>query len=436
MSRPSESDPTALRHELVRAREEIARLSSLIEASQTINSTLELDEVLPRILQTATENVKADRGTLYIVDRERGELWSRVLQGEEEMEIRLPLGEGLSGYVAKTGDVILIEDAYSDPRFNREMDKKTGYRTRSVLTTPMRNKRGEIIGVFQLLNKEGGPFEQGDVEFLDALSAHAAIAIENAFLLKESLRKEALEREMEVARSIQQRLLPEEMPDVEGFEFVGLNTPSEAVGGDYYDFIHLGEGKILVALGDVVGHGVPAALLMANVHAAVRSHAQYDLDLAEMVAKVNEFLHRSTDTMQYSTFFCGVLDTSSGSFGYVNAGHNPPYLVRCEEGADPDMETLEAGGIPLGMMAGVPYEGGGVTMEPGDLLYIFTDGVTEAHDEQGDMMGEGRLEACLRQCRGLSLHNVVHEIQVEIRAHTGDTKQEDDVTMVAVHRLP
>ena len=426
----------SLEQQLQHANEEIEKLYSLVAASQTINSTLDLDEMLPLILRTATENVGADRGTIYLVDQDRHEVWSKVKQGKERIEIRLPMGQGLAGYVAQTGEEILIEDAYNDPRFDQATDRATGYKTRSLLTTPMRNKERQIIGVFQLLNRARGSFLPEDVDFLNALSAHAAVAIENAYLHKESLAKKALEKELDVARQIQQRLIPATPPDVEGYELIGMNTPCDAVGGDYYDYIPLSDDRLFIAIGDVVGHGIPAALLMANLYAALRSHTQYEMDLADMVAKTNDFIHRSTDIMQYITMFCGMLDLPTGRFHYVNAGHNPPYHVHAGEKGKAVTDPLKEGGVPLGMMPSMPYESGSTELDKGDLLYLFTDGVTEAQNEKGDLLEEEALENCLKGCLGLKLPNVLHEIQVEIRAHTGDTPQEDDVTMMAVQRLP
>jgi sigma-B regulation protein RsbU (phosphoserine phosphatase) len=440
-SEPNSDSPRSdangsLEEQLQHANEEIEMLYSLVAASQTINSTLDLDEMLPLILKTATENVGADRGTIYLVDQERHEVWSKVKQGKEGNEIRLPVGQGLAGYVAQTGEEILIEDAYNDSRFDQATDQETGYKTRSLLTTPMRNKEREIIGVFQLLNKARGPFLPEDVDFLNALSAHAAVAIENAYLHKESLAKQALEKELDVAREIQQRLIPAIAPEVEGYELIGMNTPCEAVGGDYYDYIPLSDDRLFIAIGDVVGHGIPAALLMANLYAALRSHTQYEMDLAEMVGKTNDFIHRSTDIMQYITMFCGIIDLPTGRFHYVNAGHNPPYHVHIGKKGKAVTDPLKEGGVPLGMMPSMPYESGDVTLDRGDLLYLFTDGVTEAQNEKGDLLEEEAVENCLKGCLGLHLPNVIHEIQVEVRAHAGDTPQEDDVTMVAVQRLP
>ncbi|HWP83492.1 MAG TPA: ATP-binding protein [Bacteroidota bacterium] len=168
------------------------KLQRLIEASKIINSTLDLDKLLGLILDSAIKSIEADRGTLYLVDDIKKELWSKVLQGDNMVEIRLPVGKGLSGHVAATGEIINIPDAYSDPRFNPEIDKKTGYKTRNMLCMPMKNKDGKIIGVFQLLNKKHGVFDEGDVQFIDALSAHASVAIENARLAQEMVSSERM----------------------------------------------------------------------------------------------------------------------------------------------------------------------------------------------------------------------------------------------------
>lgn len=173
-------------------RNQVDRLNLLIDAAKSVNSTLDLDKLLEIILETAIKSINADRGTLYLVDDFKSEIWSKALHGTEIIEIRLPIGKGLSGYVAKTGEAINIPDAYNDPRFNPEIDKKSGYRTNNVLCMPMRNRNDKVIGVFQLLNKRGGPFIAQDEEFINALSIHASIAIENARLAQEMVNNERL----------------------------------------------------------------------------------------------------------------------------------------------------------------------------------------------------------------------------------------------------
>jgi CRP-like cAMP-binding protein len=184
------------------AKTKMDRLNSLIEASKTVNSTIEIDRLLTLIIDAAARSISADRGTLYLLDRSTNELWSKVTQGENMVEIRLPAGKGLAGYVAQTGDVVNIPDAYKDPRFNPEIDRKTGYKTYNVLCMPMRDKEGRIVGVFQFLNKESGPFTDDDAAFIDALSVHAAIAVENARIAAEMVRTERLSAVGRMASSI------------------------------------------------------------------------------------------------------------------------------------------------------------------------------------------------------------------------------------------
>lgn len=174
------------------SKQHIAKLNMLIDAAKTINSSLDLDKLLEVILGTAIKSINGDRGTLYLVDELKNEIWSKTQRGSEVIEIRLPVGKGLAGYVAKTGEIVNIPDAYNDPRFNPEVDKKSGYRTNNMLTMPMRNRDGKIIGVFQMLNKNGGPFTASDEEFLNALSIHASVSIENARLAQEMVQSERL----------------------------------------------------------------------------------------------------------------------------------------------------------------------------------------------------------------------------------------------------
>jgi K+-sensing histidine kinase KdpD len=184
------------------AKSKMDKLSMLIEASKIVNSAIEIDKLLGLILEAAARSINADRGTLYLIDQESNELWSKVAQGSNMVEIRLPIGKGLAGYVGKTGETVNIADAYKDPRFNPEIDKKSGYKTHNVLCMPMRNKDGAIVGVFQFLNKRDGPFGPEDESFIDALSVHAAIALENARMAREMVQSERLSAVGKMASTI------------------------------------------------------------------------------------------------------------------------------------------------------------------------------------------------------------------------------------------
>jgi len=184
------------------AKSKMDKLNMLIEASKIVNSAIEIDKLLGLILEVAARSINADRGTLYLIDEETNELWSKVAQGSNMVEIRLPIGKGLAGYVGKTGETVNIADAYKDPRFNPEIDKKSGYKTHNVLCMPMRNKDGAIVGVFQFLNKRDGPFGPEDESFIDALSVHAAIALENARMAREMVQSERLSAVGKMASTI------------------------------------------------------------------------------------------------------------------------------------------------------------------------------------------------------------------------------------------
>ena len=260
----SETPPVGTSREVEALKKEIAQLTFLVEASKLLNSSLELEPLLEIIVDLAIKGTGSQRGTLYILEAAKGELWSKVAQGPEKVEIRLPVGSGIAGKVAETGEVIRIEDAYQDSRFNPEVDRNSGFRTHGILTVPMHNKQGAIIGVLQVLNKSAGNFTDEDVSFLEVLQTHAAIAIENALLFKEALEKKRIDRELDLAADIQRNLLPSNPPRVAGLELAALSEPCRQVGGDYFDFVVRDEDRFGICVADISGKGIPASLLMAT----------------------------------------------------------------------------------------------------------------------------------------------------------------------------
>ncbi len=297
-----------LEHARQNTLKELGKMERLIEASKSVNSTLELGKLLNVILETALGVVDGDRGTVYLVDDARQELWSRVLKGEEDIEIRLPMGKGIAGYVAATGDTLNIPDAYFDPRFNPEVDKATGYRTHSILCMPMKNNSGKIIGALQLLNKRTGPFTKEDESFIEGLSVHAAIAVENARLYEKERERIKMQKELLAAREIQMNLIPKEMPSIPGFDFAACMIPAQEVGGDLFDFIPVPGGRLALCLGDVSGKGLPASLLMANVQATIRNQVASNPNPGTCLTYANQLLYHNTTSEKFVTLFYAVLD--------------------------------------------------------------------------------------------------------------------------------
>jgi len=412
-----------------------ARQEKLLEASYALHQSLNLDELLVLLLDVASSAVLADRGTVYILDEDGQSLWSRVLSGDESLEIRLPIGDGLAGAVAASGETLCLSDAYDDPRFNRSWDEKSGYRTREVLCAPIKDRDGKLVGVFQLLNKQGdGGFNQDDTEFLEGLSVHAALAIENAQLHTHALEKERYDREVALAQQVQRNLQPESYEKTFGsVSLAGLNELCEDASGDYYDcVVELPSGKVAVAIGDVSGHGLQAALVMAATRAYVRAFVQTTESLARVVTLLNDALVPDLHGGRFLTFFAALIDPVTGAVEWCNAGHNPPRLRRAGDG---QVTELNATDPILGILDGRDYRAGEpFTLEPGDALLLYTDGVTEARNAAADLMGEEHLTDLFRQVEDGTAVEMLDSLRRSVLRFTESVPVDDDLTMIVVRR--
>jgi serine phosphatase RsbU (regulator of sigma subunit)/CRP-like cAMP-binding protein len=409
---------------------ELRHMEQLIEAAKVVNSTLDLDKLLTLILDTALKIVEGDRGTLYLLDEKRKELWSKVLRGAELVTIKLPLGKGIAGYVGATGDTLNISDAYLDPRFNPEFDKKTGYRTQTILCMPMRNKDEKIIGVLQLLNKKKGVFTRDDEHFINALSIHASIAIENARLYEEEKAYHRMREEVRLAARIQGDLLPKVHPKIAGYDVAGTSIPAQEVGGDYFDYIPVDERRWAVCVGDVSGKGLPASLVMANLQATLRGQTYPGVSVKECVARSNRLLHRSTSADKFVTLFYGILDTGAHRLVFTNAGHDNPFFL--SNGKAP--RRLATGGIVLGAIEEYPFEEASLDLLPGDLLVIYSDGIAEAMNKRGEFFGEERIAEVVAAHRDRSAADLMEGLLSTVRKFVGKHPQSDDMTLLILKR--
>ncbi|MBA4311384.1 MAG: hypothetical protein C0417_02025 [Chlorobiaceae bacterium] len=412
-------------------KQEVDKLENLIEATKNVNSTLDLDKLLKIILDTALKIVDGDRGTLYLVDEPKKELWSKLFVGKERVTIKLPIGKGIAGYVAATGDTLNIEEAYTDPRFNPAIDKKSGYRTKSILCMPLKNKEKKIVGVLQLLNKRKGIFTQDDEHFLRALSIHAAIAIENARLYESEKAFQQMREEVRLAAKIQLELLPKTNPKIQCYDIAGKSIPAKAVGGDYYDFILLDESHLGICLGDVSGKGLPASLLMANLQATLRGQSFGECSPKECLSRSNTLLYRSTSADKFVTLFYGLLDIKNHKLTYSNAGHDNPFLLTSGNST----KRLKIGGIVLGIMEKFPFEEEVAELKSGDLIAIYSDGIAEAMNGKDEMFGEDRIFELLQSNRSESAEKIIDLIIEGVKKFAGATPQSDDITLVIIKRI-
>jgi len=419
--------------EVRRLRRENERLRRVAEASVALHTSLDLGELLGLILDAAKGGVDADRGTVFLLSEDGKELWSRVLTGDGDLEIRLPVGQGISGSVAATGETIRLDDARSDPRFDASWDLKSGYVTRQLLTAPIRNREGKVMGVFQLLNKGTGTFDDEDEAFLDALSVHASLAVENARLHGAELEKERQDREIRLVQNVQRAYQPERTQSDAGvFRAAGMNLLCEDASGDYYDFIALPSGRLGVVVGDVSGHGLGAAIVMAQARAFLRAFVETVDTLPEVMNLLNDFLARDMSGGRFMSMIVAVADPVSGAVEWSNAGHPPGLVYRAATGA---VETLEPQGRVLGVLAGAGYhDAPPLALQPGDVLLLYTDGATEARRADGLFLDEEGLVSVFRSVADRGPEDVLEGIRGALVDWTGRDTFGDDLTLVALKR--
>jgi phosphoserine phosphatase RsbU/P len=406
---------------------QIEKLRRLLDITRQMAASTDLSELLGTIVDATREVLECQRATIFLYDRHTKELYSRVATGVES--IRFPADRGIAGAAAQQRVVVNVPDAYADPRFNQEIDRQTGFRTHNLLTFPLENLSGELMGVLQALNKSDGPFGAADEDLARVLSAQAGVALHRYVLLEEYAEKQRMARDLELARKIQQALFPEETPAVGSYEVAGWNKPADETGGDCYDFIPLADGQCAFLLADATGHGIGAALVMAQCRSLVRAMLSVTQDLHAVGARVNRILAHDLMDDRFVTAFVGVLDPQGHRLEYVAAGQGP-LLFLSRDGVD----VRGADNMPFAIMDDAEFETAHFDFAPGDTAVLLTDGFYETTNPAGDQFGEDRVIAILRRHAHLSLEALVRELHAEVRQFSHDAPQADDLTAVLIRR--
>ncbi|GAB1443833.1 hypothetical protein MASR2M39_26770 [Ignavibacteriales bacterium] len=293
----------------------------------------------------------------------------------------------------------------------------------------MQNETKGLILLGKRVNTQS--YGNSDIEFIYSIGSLAIISLENKRLFREALEKQKLEEELELAKDIQQNLLPKEIPQMASFEIAATSISSKQVGGDYYDIIKKDDEKYFVAIGDVSGKGVPAALLMANLQAFLKSICTQNVSISDATGTINDLVSENTSDGKFITFFWGVIDNAAKTLNYVNAGHNPPLLIRNSE-----IIYLDKGGIILGVMKTfMPYVSETVQLESGDLIVLFTDGVTEAKNPEDEEFTDEKLEAEVKDVAGLNSGEILEKIKHSVYDHANGAFQSDDITIIVIKVL-
>jgi serine phosphatase RsbU (regulator of sigma subunit) len=417
-------DPEAVRRE-----QKI--LLVLNEVSQSLIYHMPMAELLAHIMDLITENVQMDRAVLMLREGNPPQLVPRLIRipNREMKDLNVRISQSVVRTALDKNSAVLVSDLQSDTQF-RSQASIIQARIHSALCVPLWNNK-EIIGLIygdrvSLLE----PFTPDDMKLLTFLANLAAIKIENARLFDQALEKSRLDRELSLAVQIQRNFLPKENPVPGDVDIWGTNFCSSRVGGDYYDFIPIGPATVGLAVADVSGHGVGAALLMASLRAALYSEIRPGGALDAMAAKLNEFVHRSSESDTFISFFFGELDKATGELRYVNAGHNAPILV----GSDGDVRRLPRTGFCLGMFPSAAFEVGAIRLGAGERLCLFTDGIIESRNPDKEEYGEERLIALLKTTTARTARETGEAVVADVRAFTQSKDPEDDMTLVVVQR--
>lgn len=406
-----------------------AKLAALLEINRALGKAVRLDDVLPQVLNSLFKIfMQADRGFI-VLRTEDGNLvprWSKTRRGNDDM---IRISRTIVRHVMEAKEAILSADAAKDFDMSQSL---TDFRIRSMMCAPLLNSDGEAIGVLQMDTLDQRKrFMPEDLEVLAAVAAQAGIAIDNAQLHERSLWQKGLERDLELAHEVQRSFLPEIRPRIPGYEFYDYYQPANHVGGDYFDYIHLPDGRLAIIVADVVGHGVAAALLMAKLSAETKFQLASEPDPAKAVNQLNNSIS-GLPMDRFITLIMVVLDPKRNEVTIVNGGHMPP-IVRRRDGSIEEPGEEEAG-MPIGILEGSEYESLTIPLGPGESFMLYTDGLNEAMNSADEQYGIPRIREHVQS--GGTLEQIGGDLIHDIEAFVGDGPQTDDMCLVFVRRLP
>jgi sigma-B regulation protein RsbU (phosphoserine phosphatase) len=400
-------------------------VAALIRAGQELAGHRPLDELFELILDLSIQAVGAERGVLMTLEGD--DLVVRSVRGEG-----FRISTAVRDRVLKEGASLLVRDTALDEAF-KSRDSIVGQQVQSVMAVPLQTS-DRVIGLVNVDSRSfARPFTPDDLDLLTVLANVAAIRIENQRLALVEVQKQIISRDLEQAADIQRRLLPRQSPVVPGYEIAGHNLPCQTVGGDYFDFFPYDDGRIGLLLGDVAGKGMPAALLMTALKGGVQVLlGEAPGNVASVMSRLDHFVSGNFPRNRFVTLFFGLLDPASGNLTYCNAGHNPPFLVR----ANGSIERLTSCGTVLGIFPDHGYDVRTCRLEPGDVLTMYSDGVTEENNPGGEEFGEERLgQLLLEKGRGAA-SGLVEGVRKAVLSWAAGAAAADDVTVVVARRIP
>jgi sigma-B regulation protein RsbU (phosphoserine phosphatase) len=400
------------------------QVAALIRAGNELSGDRPLPELFRFILDLAIDAVKGDRGILLTL--ENGDLVPQANRGEG-----FRISSTVRNRVIDTGASVLVRDTANDEAL-RERKSIVEQNIRSLMAVPLQTGK-EIIGIVYIDSPSIlRQFTKDDLNLLTVMANVAAVRIEHTRLAEMERAKQIMARDLDQAAEIQQGYLPTVAPTIKGLDLAGHNAPCRTVGGDYYDFFPYEGSRVAMVLGDVSGKGMPASLLMMGLQARVQALAEEPKNLASVMTRLNRLTSANCPANRFITVFFCILNGETGELTFCNAGHNPPLIIR----GNGEHEKLEGGGPVIGILPFIEYNEYRVSMDVGDTLVIYSDGVTEAADASDDEFETDRLAEAVRRSRHLPASEIVETIKQAVTAHAAGAPQADDITIMVARRVP
>jgi phosphoserine phosphatase RsbU/P len=412
----------------------VDKLRLLLDITKTISQSLDLEEVLNLVMDTLGSLLSYDAAGIYLIEPDHTDdrpyaFKSKVIRGYdisfELVEPRLKLGEGFLGRVTQTGEAIISPDVSKDPQYFEARK-----RTRSEMVAPIISN-DMVIGAFDLESDQLNAYTEDDLQVLQMLTSQVAIIIEKVRLHEQLVEQKRIQAQLEIARQVQLELLPDHDPELEGFDISGYVFPTEEVSGDYYDWVKVFEDQIGITVADAVGKGIPAALLMAFLRASIRAGVQTGYASHILLSKINNLLWDSIEDNRFVTAIYGILDTTNRTFVFANAGHNPPLLIK----PNGEYRFVEYGDTPLGMFHDARYHQHFIRFEEGQVMVIYTDGITEAANANDEEYGQERFAKSVLAGIDLPAKKLIDHIRKDVADFTERKFLDDDGTLFIVKAL-
>ncbi len=411
-----------------------ASLEKVIDVARRLSRPFELTDALKNIVDAGCQVLQADRASVLLFDGSRQELYSMATSAREE--IRFDADKGIAGECLRDRRVIRVDDCYADPRFNPEIDKATGYRSKSLIAVPLIGMEDEAVGVMQLLNASRGHFDESDERLADMFAGFAAVAIQRARHLEDRLRTAKLERDLSLARDIQMSVLPEVVPTCASYELAVFSRPAEETGGDIYDLVQLGDsddGAVMILLADATGHGIAAALSVTQVRAMLRMAARVGTRLDDLCVHLNNQLVADLPENRFVTAFLGILDPERHALDYHALGQGPLLHVK---GSTGDCEKLGASSIPMGLLEQGSLEAPpAMVLEPGDVVVLLSDGFFEHRNPADEELGAERIIDVISSHRRENAEEILAALRRCLEDFAEGEPQDDDLTAIIVKRI-